>query len=383
MASAEEYEAEIAHLKAIIARLQRYAAPIETAPSTHSSSASFIGREEMVLELDQNDHITRINAPMMRLLGGEVERQVFLGQPIARWDEGPLPRGTLAYLIHSARTGAPELVIERACPRLPAERLPSPIQAPASAMVILRFSAAASSNGRLQLVAQDVTRLRWLEHTFARYVSPAVIAELGARSNNDLLEMTRREVTILFADLRGFSALAARISPIALQELINSFLANMAEGVDLLHGLIEGIAGDGLMVIFGAPLEQPDHALRGLICAVELHRRHKRWLEARNSQNLPTLPLGLGVATGPAVVGNLGTARHLHYTALGHTTNLAARLCGRAQGGEVLTTPETRLAADRALTVSALPQLRPRYQARGQLTLKNFEAPVSVLALDL
>ena len=160
---------------------------------------------------------------------------------------------------------------------------------------------------------------------------------------------------------------------------MGSFLTEAVECVTGLQGTVDKFLGDAI----GAPLAQEDHGLRGLVCGVEMQRRHAGWMERRRAAGQPACGLGIGIATGPAIVGNIDTAKRMEYTALGHTVNLAARLCGAAAAGETLTVPETHAAAQRCLRTSAAAAAVPRlgFEPRGKMSFKNVAEPVEVVAV--
>ncbi len=229
----------------------------------------------------------------------------------------------------------------------------------------------------------DVTRLRWLEAMFAKYVPPRVIEELQGVASRDFLSMQRREFTILFSDLRGFTAVSETLEPEAVGELVSSYLGNMVGVVEAAGGTIDKYIGDAIMAIFGAPVPSQGHALRALSAAMKMQQQHARWVSERTRDGLPALPMGVGLASGAVVVGNVGTRVRMEYTVLGHAVNLAARLCGAAQPGEILTTRATHSAALAAIKQHTghenlhLPGLK----SLGEMRFKNVSEPVEVVSL--
>jgi class 3 adenylate cyclase len=379
-----EYEAQIASLKAEIERLRRQASltmlgAVRSAQKT--GTGTIAGLDEMVLHVGADDTIGYLNPPMARLLG-IADRKASLGTPLAQWDVGLLGDHVLSSLVQLARGSDETKTVERPCPGLGPEQLPPSSAGRPAGDPILSF-VASSTQGRVQIIAQDVSKLRWLEATFARYVSPKVIGQLQGMGVDQLLTMERRELTVLFTDLRGFTSLVQQEAPEVVQETVNAFLTNMVECVERFDGTVQGFAGDEVMALFGAPLPQTDHALRGLLCAVEMQRAHQRWTASRAELGKPVRAAGVGLATGTVVVGNIGTPSLMTYTAQGHATNLAARLCAAAGPGEVLTIPETHSAA-----LAALPQYRSeeplprlRFEPKGAMAFKNVAKPVQVLAV--
>lgn len=382
--TAEDYEAEIARLKARIAQLERsHQATLRTGSMMGAGAGpltkmTIAGLEEMILVVSDEVKITYINQAMAQLLGLE-DRKAAIGQPLAEYDQGPLGEGTLRGLFEIVRPGTP-YALEKVCPGLPLDRVQSLRGNRPAGDPVVRL-VAEPTKGRVQIIVQDVTRLRWLEETFARYVPSDVIQDLERMPTDEHLRMVRKDLTILFGDLRGFTRVSQGLPPDGVQELVNAFMAFMGDGLDDLGGTAVSWMGDGVMAVFGAPLYTPDHPVRGLVAAVELQRRHERWKTEREARSLPAPQLGLGVMTGEVVVGNVGSDSRLCYTALGHTTNMSARLCGRAEGGQTLTTPKTHRAAMAALESysGSVPIPRLSFASVGKMSFRNVAEPVDVV----
>jgi len=227
---------------------------------------------------------------------------------------------------------------------------------------------------------------QFLEYTFSRYVSPQVLEQLKKKPVSEYLKMERRMVTILFADLRGSSSLALRLTPEEIQETIASALEVMIECIEAADGMIDKFLGDGLMAIFGAPIKQEDHAWRAVQAAVALQCSHQGWMKKRKTEAKPATQLGIGLAAGEVIVGNIGTLRRMEYTALGQAVNLAAYLVASAEGGEILTTPFTRDHAQlqqMAAGKEGGPTLPFSYVPKGKLCFKNIQEPVEVIAISM
>jgi class 3 adenylate cyclase len=344
-------------------------------------SLTVMGSEEMILQVMPDSHVGYVNSPMAKLLGMP-DRKAPLGSHLSQWDVGPLGKGVLTALCHVARSENEPQTLEHPIPNVPDELLPS-IDLPESVdHRILRFTAVEQKE-RVHIVALDVTRIRWIEHTFSRYVSPAVIERMHGLNASEFLRTERRELTILFGDLRGFTSMCQDLTPEQVQETVNSFLANMVSVIESVDGTIDKFVGDEVMVIFGAPVPQGDHALRALTCAVEMQKAHGQWQKERAELKLPHRPMGIGLATGQLVVGNIGTESRMDYTVLGHTVNLAARLCGSAKGGEILTVPHTHKVALSQFANHTLGNYIPRFAFanKGDLTFKNVKDTVPVLTV--
>lgn len=166
---------------------------------------------------------------------------------------------------------------------------------------------------------------------FSRFVSTDIVDDVLARTDDEVrLGGVRVDATILFCDLRGSTALLEDLEPERGIAVLNRFLGAMSDSVDAHGGTLVGYRGDGLMAVFGAPLEQPDHADRAVACAREmagpaLDRCHA----ALRADGVPQeLRMGVGVASGPVMAGNVGSERRMEYTAIGDAANVAARLEG-------------------------------------------------------
>ncbi|MEA3280349.1 MAG: adenylate/guanylate cyclase domain-containing protein [Thermodesulfobacteriota bacterium] len=231
----------------------------------------------------------------------------------------------------------------------------------------------------------EATRVRWLNETFSRYLSPQLISQLHALHDKDLLEAQRRDVTVLFADLRGFTRVCQEEAPMEIAELVNEFLTNMVNCIERHDGMVDKFIGDEIMAIFGAPLTNEFHVIKALLAAVDMIESHKIWLLKRQNLKKPALPIGIGLATGEVVVGNIGTSKRMEYTVLGHPVNLGARLCDLASAHEILTIDASRKAAVNAFEKSNNDGSIPNFQFihRGNVVLKNIMEPVDIYQVSI
>jgi adenylate cyclase len=157
-----------------------------------------------------------------------------------------------------------------------------------------------------------------------KVVSPEIAHEL--LQNGVALGGEVREVSVLFADIRGFTALSEKLPPTELIRLLNAYLGRMSHVIESEKGVIDKYIGDEVMAIFGTPLLQTDHAVHAVTAATRMLEELRRF-NAEEGQASP-LQIGIGIASGPVVAGNVGSPERLDYTVLGDTVNLASRLQG-------------------------------------------------------
>jgi adenylate cyclase len=174
---------------------------------------------------------------------------------------------------------------------------------------------------------------------FSRFVPETVVEQVLARTDSDLrLGGVSLESTVMFTDLRGFTTFAESLPPARVIECLNAYLEEMSEAILDHGGTIVSYEGDGIMAVFGAPIEQPDHADRAVAAAREmLTERLPKWNAwLRERQVSDGYKMGIGLNSGMVVSGNVGSERRLEYTAIGDTTNTAARIQGMTKGQRYL-----------------------------------------------
>jgi len=169
---------------------------------------------------------------------------------------------------------------------------------------------------------------------FVRFVPPAIVDRVLDRAGEDAwLSGERRETTVLFSDLRGFTSFSETRPPDLTLRLLNAYLGEMTAAIMHEGGTITSYIGDGIMALFGAPLDQPDHADRALAAARAMQARLERFNVWLSQQGVDEgFRMGIGINTGPVMVGNIGSERRLEYTGIGDTVNTAARLEGMTKG---------------------------------------------------
>lgn len=200
-----------------------------------------------------------------------------------------------------------------------------PVFAPLLGLLVAIFGAVA-----VQYTVEAFERQR-VRDTFARFVPAGVVEEVLRRTGGDLRAgAARAECTVLFCDLRGFTTFAEGLTPDGVVETLNCYLAEMTEAIMDHGGAVVSYMGDGIMAVFGAPLEQPDHADRAIAAAREMAgprlASFNRW--ARSRQLSKEFRMGIGINTGPVMYGQVGSEQRVEFTAIGDTTNTASRLEG-------------------------------------------------------
>lgn len=227
------------------------------------------------------------------------------------------------------------------------------------------------------LVGTD-QRQRFIRNAFAHYLAEPVLARLESNPNALKLEGDRRTITILFMDIRGFTSRAEHMEPTDAVDLLNTLLDPLSEAVLAEEGTIDKFMGDGMMAFWNAPLDQDDHAARAVRAGLAMNQGITAY-NASQGDNTQPLAIGVGIHTGEAFVGNMGSKRRFAYSAIGDAVNLAARveaLTG-SQNHKMLITQET---LDAARTHDA--SLAQHFKPAGDHTVKGRSQPVTVHALS-
>jgi adenylate cyclase len=215
-----------------------------------------------------------------------------------------------------------------------------------------------------QRVSQGIGELDRLGR-LKRFFSPAVADLILSGSADDPLKTRRREIVVVFLDLRGFTTFTETADPEEVMAVLGDFHAAMGELVMAHGGTLERFAGDGIMIFFNDPVQVPNPAARAATMALAMQQRAADLAESWRKRGY-NLALGIGIAQGYATIGSIGFEGRRDYGAIGNVTNLAARLCGEAKGGQILLSQRVKGGLDDVLeTVSV-----------GELTLKGFHKPV-------
>ena len=211
-----------------------------------------------------------------------------------------------------------------------------------------------------------------LRDTISRYVSPEMCEEI--LKNPALLQLggQRQEVTVLFADISNFTAMAESLDPEQVVEVLNVFFTEMVDLVFQHQGTLDKYLGDGLMAVFGAPLPLAGAATRAVECALALQRRLG---EMQAQGRTPIQGMRIGINTGEAIVGNIGSVRRMDFTIIGDTVNVAARLLEAAK----------ELGADTLVSQATYSQVEGQFQlvALSPVVLRGRQEPTPIYRLSV
>jgi len=192
------------------------------------------------------------------------------------------------------------------------------------------------------LACQLEARNALIRNVFGRYVANEVVDKLLASPEALEFGGELRTVTVLVADLRGFTLISeGPFTPAQIVHMLNNFLGAMTKIIADHHGIVDEILGDEMLAFFGAPSEQPDHAQRAVGCAVEMQRAMESVNAYNQTHGLPELSMGIGIHTGEAIVGNIGSETRSKYSVVGKHVNLAARIESYCCGNQILISEAT------------------------------------------
>jgi class 3 adenylate cyclase len=200
--------------------------------------------------------------------------------------------------------------------------------------------------------AQLEERNRYLTEVFGKYVSDDVVTQLLSAPKGVELGGETRELTLLLADIRGFSRLSKQLPPEQVVRVLNGYLEVAVERILARGGTINEILGDGLLVFFGAPIADDSAAEHAVAAALELQLAMADLNDRHRMAGLPELAIGIAIHTGEAVVGTVGSHRRLKYTAVGPNVNVVGRIESYARGGQVLISNSTYERVQNLVTVT-------------------------------
>jgi adenylate cyclase len=218
----------------------------------------------------------------------------------------------------------------------------------------------------LALSYQKTKQEEDLRNRLSRYVGSHLVEKLVSTKDSALAETERREVTVLFADIRSFTTLAEQMAADAVVLMLNQFFSVMVEIVFKHNGLLDKFVGDQLIAVFGlvdATGNPADNAIRA---AIEMQTATEEMMKQRGDAGLETFKIGIGINTGQAIIGNIGSSNRMDYTVIGDCVNVAARLERMAKGEEVIIGEKTYLSHTDIFNI----------ESRGEIYVKNKTKPV-------
>ena len=183
---------------------------------------------------------------------------------------------------------------------------------------------------------EDITDISKVKSTFKRYVSKQVVDELLGDDTKLKLGGEKREVTVLFSDIRGFTSMSEKLKAEDVVKTLNNYFSDMIDIVFKYNGTLDKIIGDELMIVYGAPLVGVDDTERAVQTAIEMQKRIKIINKRRKIDGLIPIKVGMGINQGTVVSGNIGSRDMMDYTVIGDTVNLGARLCSYASPDEII-----------------------------------------------
>ncbi len=220
-----------------------------------------------------------------------------------------------------------------------------------------------------QRVQEQLTELERIGR-LKRFFSPQLCETIVSQGGEELLRSHRSEISVTFCDLRDFTAFSETAEPEEVNRVLQEYFAGMGELIFEHEGTIERFLGDSIMVLFNDPFPCPEHELRAVRMALALQSRAGELID-RWSKRGHRLGLGIGIARGFATIGQIGFEGRMEYSATGTVAILAARLCAKAQAGQILISQQVYAALEDKLDVEPL----------GDLELKGFSKPVSVYSV--
>ncbi|MDM8541437.1 adenylate/guanylate cyclase domain-containing protein [Desulfococcaceae bacterium HSG9] len=213
------------------------------------------------------------------------------------------------------------------------------------------YSALLKSQNKLEV------RNRFIREAFGRYISDEIVEEVLETPGGLRLGGEKRIVTILMADLRGFTSLSEAMSAEDVVDMLNIFLETMTEVILEHYGTINTFIGDAIMVVFGAPQKRNDDAMRAVTCALVMQKKMSDVNKQCLKKGYPQLKMGIGINTGEVVAGNIGSHKRLKYDFIGHNVNIAARIEAYSIGGQILISKKTLQACKQKLIIASQMQV--------------------------
>jgi len=223
-----------------------------------------------------------------------------------------------------------------------------------------------TANKKVFALSEDAKRRnKLLLNLFGRYVTEDVVRNLVSSPKGSKIGGELAEVTLLFANIRGFSKVTERLSPEHVLTVLNNYYDVMIEVVNKFKGTIDKLMGDEMLVTFGVPKTRSGDAERALACALSMQLAMHEVNERNQAQRLPELQLGIGVNTGEVMVGNVGSDKHASFSVIGKEVSLTASIEAHAKGGEILISEATFMGGEFQVLTNGKQELRPKGFSHG------------------
>ncbi len=213
-------------------------------------------------------------------------------------------------------------------------------------------------------------RNRVLQETFGRYLSDEIVQEILDSPGGWQLGGQRRQLSIMMTDLRGFTALSEQMPAQGLITMLNRYFSEMYAEIERNHGTLIEFMGDGMLVIFGAPIRCENHAAAAVAAALGMQKRMETVNRWNAEHGYPLLSMGIGINTDEVILGNIGSQKRTKYGVLGPAVNLAGRIESYTTGGQILVSPGTRSAIDSELDIRQTLAVSPK-GVHGEILLSD------------
>lgn len=191
------------------------------------------------------------------------------------------------------------------------------------------------------VIVDDVTETEFLKESFGKYVARQVVEKILSGKEQIKLHGERQQITVLFADVRGFTKLAENMEPENVVTLLNKYFNIVVDIIFKYEGVLDKFIGDNVMAFFGAPIKSDNDEERAVTAAMEIQKEIEKFNITRMVDGKDPIFVGIGVNTGEAVAGNIGSEKRMDYTVIGDTVNVADRIQSSALGGEILISAAT------------------------------------------
>jgi len=192
------------------------------------------------------------------------------------------------------------------------------------------------------MASQELLEREVERQALKRYLPPQVANLILASGGASRLNGELQPVTVLYADIRGFTTMSEHMDAREIVSMLREFFSVMSTAILECNGTLDKFIGDCTMALFGAPVQSEQAARDGLKAAVLMQRQMRSLNQARLKNNAPPIEIGIGLHCGPAVVGNIGSADRVQYTAIGDTVNVASRLVNRAAASQIIVSEDIR-----------------------------------------